>query len=240
MSQDVISVELKDRKVVGKGLDKLRSVGQLPAVIHNHGQPSLHVEGDLKRLNDIYLQAGKHHPVEIKVNGQQILALIKDADFEPVKQRLRHVVFQAINRNEKVEAEIPVVLEGEVPAEKMSLMVITGIDTVQVEALPQDLPDSITVDAGLLREVGDKISVADIQPPAGVTILTEPDQTIARVEMPKDQIAEADAAAADLAADAEKSAEPEETGDKAEEAEAGAEESSDKADESKEEKPKEG
>lgn len=224
MSTDVISVELKDRKVLGKGLTQLRNSGQLPAVIHNHGKPSLHVEGDTGRLNDIYLQAGKHHPVEIKVNGQQILALIKDADIEPVKQNLRHLVFQAIKQDEKVSSEVPVVLEGEIPAEKMSLMVITGIDTVEIEALPKDLLDSITVDASVLAEVGDKITVADLKVPTGVTILTEPDQTIARVEMPKDQIAEADAAAAELAADAERTAEPEEAGEKAEEGEEAAEE----------------
>ncbi len=199
MSNDSITVEVEDRKVIGKGLSKLRDGGQIPAVIHNHGEPSIHVSGDAVQLNKVYAEAGKHHPVEVKVGGQGHLTLIKDADFDPVKRRLRHIVFQAINRNETVEAEVPIVLEGDIPAEKASLMVITSLDTVQVEALPSNLPDEIKVDASVLVEVGDKISVAELQVPEGVTILTNPDQTIAHVEMPKDQIAEADAIAAEQA-----------------------------------------
>lgn len=201
MSDETITVDLQERTTLGKGLNGLRAEGKVPAVIHDHGKPSIHVMGDFMQLNKVYSSAGKHHPVQLTVGKQQHLALIKDADFEPVKHRLRHVVFQAIKQDEKVEAEIPVLLVGDIPAEKISLMVITGLDTIQVEALPKDLPDELQVDASVLAEVGDKITVADLKVPAGVTILTEPEQTLAHVEMPKDQIAEADAIAAEQAAD---------------------------------------
>ena len=200
---DDIAVDLEERTVLGKGLSKLRDNGQVPAVIHDHGKPSLHVAGNYLKLSKVYEQAGKHHPVQLQMGKKQQLAMIKDVDFEPTKRRMRHVVFQAIKQDEKVTAEVPVVLEGEeIPAEKMSLLVLTHLDTVEVEALPNNLPDQLTVDATTLAEVGDKLTVADITAPTGVTILTEPEQTIATVEMPKDQIAEADAAAAALAEDA--------------------------------------
>lgn len=216
MSNDSITTELVPRKVLGKGLSKLRAEGQIPAVIHNHGQESIHVSGDYIKLMKVYHDAGKHTPVEVKIGDKQMLTLIKDADIEPVKQRLRHVVFQAIRQDEKVSSEVPVVLHGDIPAEKASLMVIRGVTTLEIEALPRDLPEEIVVDASTLAEVGDRIQVSDIKVPEGVTIITEPEQTIARVEMPRDQIAEADAAAADLAADAAESADqPEETGEKA-------------------------
>lgn len=203
MTNDKIAVELQKRDVIRKGLHKLRVDGHVPAVIHDHGKESIHVMGDFQKLNKVYAQAGKHHPVELKVGDKNHLALIKDVDFEPAKHRMRHVVFQAINRNEKTTAEIPVVLLGEeIPAEKKNLLVLTQLDTVEVEALPRDLPDELTVDATKLEEVGDHLTVADITAPAGVTILTEPDQSLAVVEMPRDQIAEADAAAAALAEDA--------------------------------------
>ncbi len=201
-SQD-ISVELEERTTLGKGLNHLRAEGRVPAVIHDHGNESIHVMGDSIMLNKVYAAAGKHHPVELKVGGKQHLALIKDADFEPVKHRLRHLVFQAIKQNEKVTAEIPVVLsDDEIPAEKKSLLVLTQLDHVEVEAFPKDLPDELTVDASTLEEVGDSLSVADLRVPEGVTVLTDPTVQIAIVEMPRDQIAEADAAAAALAEDA--------------------------------------
>ena len=201
MSSDSIELELKERDVIRKGLNKLRADGKVPAVIHNHGEKSIHVVGDYIVVSKAYKQAGKHHPLELNISGKKHLVLIKNVDFEPTKHNLRHVVFQAIRQNEKVEAEIPLKLEGEIPAEKAGLMVITNLDTIVVEAFPKDLPDELTVDASKLNEVGDSLTVADIVVPENVTILTEAEHGIAVVEMPKDQIAEANAAAEDLAAD---------------------------------------
>lgn len=216
MSSDNIVVELEKREVLGKGLAKIRHSGQVPAVIHDHGKDSIHVQGEFLNLMKVYATAGKHHPVQLKVGGKEHLALIKDVDFEPAKHRMRHVVFQAINKNEETEAEIPVVFkeDTEIPAEKVSLLVLKQLDHVQVKALPADLPDELVVDPSSLAEVGDHLTVADLKAPSGVTILTAPETQIAIVEMPKDQIAEADAAAASLAEDA----------GQPEEAEAGSEE----------------
>jgi len=203
MSSDSIAVELDKRDVVRKRLNGLRTEGSVPAVIHDHGKESILVQGDFLVLNKVFAAAGKHHPVQLKVDGKQHLALIKDVDFEPTKHRMRHIVFQAIKQNEEVEAEIPVVFkeDTEIPAEKISLMVLKQLDTVQVKALPKDLPDELVVDPSTLAEVGDSLSVADLKAPAGVTILTEPEQQIAIVEMPKDQVAEANAAQEALAED---------------------------------------
>lgn len=203
MSTDIIQIDLKDREVLGKGLTKLRTEGQIPAVVHDHGKQSLHVMADHKVISKVYSEAGKHHPVELKIGSKQRLALIKDVDFEPVRHEIRHVVFQSIKQDEKVSAEVPIRMLGdEIPAEKKSLLVLQQLDHVEVEALPKDLPDEVTVDAMTLQEVGDSLSVADLVVPTGVTITTDPTNQIAIVEMPRDQIAEADAAAAALAEDA--------------------------------------
>jgi large subunit ribosomal protein L25 len=203
MSTDTIQIDLKDREVLGKGLTKLRVEGQIPAVVHDHGKDSLHVMADVKVISKVYSEAGKHHPVELKIGSKQRLALIKDVDFEPTRHEIRHVVFQSIKQDEKVSAEIPIRMLGdEIPAEKKSLLVLQQLDHVVVEALPKDLPDEVTVDGMKLEEVGDSLSVADLVVPAGVTIMTDPTNQIAIVEMPKDQIAEADAAAESLAEDA--------------------------------------
>lgn len=201
MSSQTISLKLEERETVRKRLNRLRQEGWVPAVLHNHGKDSLLLQGEYVPLSKVYTEAGRHHPVQLSVNGKKHLAIIRDVDFEPTKRRLRHVVFQAIRQNEAVEAEIPVVLEGDIPAERASLMVIKNLDDVTVSALPKDLPDQLTVDATTLAEVGDHLTVADIKVPEGVKLLTEPETPIAHVEMPKDQIAEADAAAEALASD---------------------------------------
>lgn len=201
MSDDV-AIKLEKRNVLGKGLGQLRARGLVPAVVHDHGQPSIHVmAGDLTLVR-AYAKVGKHQPVQLKIGADQRLALIKDVDFEPTKRRLRHVVFQTIRQDEKVSTEVPVVLVGEaIPAEKKSLLVLTQLDTVEIEALPKDLPDQLEADATVLEEVGDKIQVADIKLPEGVSLLSDPELIVAVVEMPKDQAAEANAAAAEMAAE---------------------------------------
>lgn len=188
-------VKLQERTVVRKGLNNLRSEGFVPAVIHNHGQPSVHVMGSELELGSIYKAAGKHHPLQLQIGSQKYLALIKDAHFNPAKRRLQHIVFQAINQNEKVEAEVPIHLEGEIPAEKVGLMILHQLDHVEIEALPKDLPDELKVDATKLVGLQDKVTVADLQVPEGVTVLTEPEHPIALVVETKAQISEEDEAA---------------------------------------------
>jgi large subunit ribosomal protein L25 len=208
-------IKLEERTVVGKGLNALRRGGQVPAVIHNHGEESVHVMASEKELVKIYKEAGKHHPLNLEVGSKKYLALIKDVHFNPVKHELQHIVFQAIRQNEKVEAEVPIKLVGEIPAEKVGLMVLHQLDAVQIEAFPRDLPDEILVDVTTLVEMHDKITVEDLQVPSGVTILTELDHPIATVVETKAQMSE------------EAETEPDETAE-GEEAEGASEESSDK------------
>jgi large subunit ribosomal protein L25 len=200
-------LDLSERTTVRKGLGQLRREGMTPGVIHNHGETSILIVAPEVELTKIYHAAGKHHPLEIKVGSDKYLALIKDAHFNPVKRRLEHVVFQAINRNEKVQAEVPIHLEGEAPAEKIGLMVLRQLDSVQIEAFPRNLPDEFKVDATKLAELHDAITVADLQVPEGVTILTEADYPIARVaETPAQVSEEAEAEGEEAAGGNEESA----------------------------------
>lgn len=190
MSSDQISLTLENRDVVGKGLGQLRRTGKIPAVIHDHGKPSIHVMASTTDINKVFSVAGKHHPVNLTVGSQKFMALIKDADFEPRKHMLRHVVFNAIKADEKQQTEVPVHITEDIPAEKAGFMVIRTLDVVEIEALPKDLIDEITVDASNLVEIGDKLTVADITVPSTITILTEPEHSIAVVEETKAQMSE--------------------------------------------------
>lgn len=189
MSQN-ITVDLQKREVIGKGLNKLRTDGVVPAVIHNHGKDSILVEGSYQDFVKVYNDAGKHHAVDLKLDNKNHLAIIKQVDFDPKKHQIRHIVFQAIKQNEKVETEVPIVLEGEIPAEKVGLLVIRHLDNVDIEALPKNLPDQVVIDASVLENIGDKIHVSDIKKIEGVTVLTEEETTVATIEETKAQMSE--------------------------------------------------
>ncbi len=196
---DTLSLKAKKRDLNGLKPNAIRAEGQTPAVIHDHGKDSHHVVVDTGELQRVYHVAGRHHTVEVDVDGKKFTTLIKEVTYKPSTSKVFHGVFQAVKANEKVSAQVPVRLSEDIPAEKASLLVVLGVDSVEVEALPKDLVDFLEVDASTLEQAGDKLTVADIKVPAGVMIKTDAETMVAHVETPKDQIAEADAAAAELA-----------------------------------------
>ena len=206
MSQEKISLELSIREVVRKGLRALRDNDQVPAVIHDHGKPSTNVMADYNTLNKVLLRAGKHHPVALTVGTKNFTALIKDIAYEPRKHRVSHVVFNAVNANEKVDAEVPIRPQyaennESSPAERAGLVVLHNLDVVAVEALPADLPDALFFDAETLVEAGDQLTVADLIVPKSVTVTTEPEHVIATVFEPSALAAANEAAGGDAEAE---------------------------------------
>jgi len=206
---DKITLELEKREVTGKGVRQLRRDGLVPAVIHDHGKDSIVVSGHYVDMMKVFRAAGKHHPVSLKADGKNYTALIKKAEFDPRKNLLTHVVFGAVKANETVTAEIPVHIvfdEGNdsTPAERNSLVVLHQLDTVEVEAKPNDLPDALEFSGEKLVEVGDQATVADLKVPAGVVVKTDPAHTLATVFEPSALAAANDAVGGDADEENEK------------------------------------
>lgn len=189
MSTNAITLDLSPREITGKQVRQLRRDGLVPAVIHDHGKPSINVQAPYNEIAKVFRDAGKHSPVSLTADSKKYLAMIKAATFEPKKNRLTHVVFNAVKANEKIEAEVPIHAKydegNEVsPAERNSLIVLTNLDNVVVEAIPANLPEAIYYDGEKLAEVGDHLTVADLIVPEGVEIKTEPEHAIATVYEP--------------------------------------------------------
>jgi large subunit ribosomal protein L25 len=206
MAQDSISLTLEARQVTGKAVKHLRREGQTPAVIHDHGKASILVQANTVQMLKVWQQAGKHHPVELKTGDLSFTALIKTAEFDPRKHLLTHVVFNAVDKNQKVDAEIPVrprYAEGNEssPAERNSLIVLAQLETVAVKAIASKLPDFLEYDAEKLVEVGDHVNVSDLVIPEGVELETEPEHAIATVYEPSALAAANDAAGGDAEAE---------------------------------------
>ncbi len=226
MSQDTISLDLQPREIVGKAVKHLRRDGFVPAVIHDHGKESIHVQADYTAMYKVWQKAGKHHPVQITSGDLSFVALIKTAEFDPRKHRLTHVVFNAVDKNQKVEAEIPVrprYAEGNEssPAERSGLIVLSQLDEVEVRAIATKLPDFLEYDAEKLIEIGDHATVADLIVPEGVEIETDGSHAIATVYEPSALAAANDAAggeAEEVVAEVEEGAEGETTATDAESA----------------------
>jgi large subunit ribosomal protein L25 len=204
MSSDKITLTLEERTTLGKKVATLRQEGNVPAVVYGHGFDPINAMAPGPIMEKVYASAGKHHPVHLTVGGKARIAMIKSADFDPVKHRLRHLSFHAVKQNETVKTEIPIVLQGlgESPAERAGLIVLTTLETVNVAARPGDLVDSIEARVDHLTEVGDHLTVADLTIPEGVEIENDPEQVIASVYEPSALAAANEAAGGDAEDDA--------------------------------------
>ena len=189
MSSDQITLELSQREILGKKVKHLRSKGLVPAVIHNHGQDSLILQGSGKDMLKVYMEAGKHHPVVVNIGSKKFTTLIKDVEFEHRHQDLVHIVFNAVSADQKVEAEVPIhakFSEGNEasPAERSGLMVLNNLETVMIAAFPQDIPDVVYYDAEKLINIGDHIRVSDLIIPKDVVLKTDLNSQVASVFEP--------------------------------------------------------
>lgn len=200
---DKISLQAESRTVLGKKVKVMRREGRVPAVIHERGKDSIHISALAADLTKVWREAGKNHIVDLLVDGKSKAVMFKDVSRDPARGTINHAALYAIKQNEAVTTEVPVKIVGEIPAEKASWYVSRQLDTVEIKALPADLPEVLEVEGAKLVAVGDVVKVADINVSKQVEILTDLERTIAVVEDPSVKAAQAEAEAA---ANAEQSA----------------------------------
>lgn len=182
---DSIDLVAEKREITGKKVRSIRNEGYVPATVYEKGKDSINVRVPYVPMSKAYASAGLGQPVNLTVNSKKYLTMIKDVHIDPAKNTIMHVAFHAVNANDPVEAEVPIHIEGDVPAEQQGNFIVRPNDTIEVKALPANLPEFMVVDAAKLAEPGDSITVADVQPVADVEILSEPELTLATVEEPR-------------------------------------------------------
>ncbi len=108
--------------------------------------------------------------------------MVRDVQRDPITSELRHVDFYQVVMTEKVRAEVRIVLTGQpLAVQRKEAMLLYGADSVEVECLPGDLIHSVEVDLSSLG-IDDAIYVRDLQVPDNVTILTDGEELVARVQ----------------------------------------------------------
>lgn len=184
-----ISLNLSARTMQGKQAAKLRDQGMVPSVVYGGKAAPISTESPFVETTKVVRTAGKHSPVHLTIDGKKKLAMIKSVDVDPVKHAVRHVAFHAVRQNEKIVAEVPIVLmgEGESEAEKAGLVVLQAVEHIEVRAIPANLPESLEVSIVDLATTDDRLTLADITLPDGVEyadLEQDTDLTVANVYEP--------------------------------------------------------
>jgi large subunit ribosomal protein L25 len=186
MARDTQQVELmaEKRTVTGKQVRQLRRDGWVPGVMYGHGFESVPLQFEERSLAHILSRVGGSQLVGINVKGdkQPEMALVRDVQRDPIRGNFLHVDFYRVMMTERLTTEIPLVTVGESPVtEAREGILLQGISSIEVECLPGDLVDAIEVDLSDLIEIDQGVYVRDLAVPAGIDVLTDPDEMIVRI-----------------------------------------------------------
>lgn len=185
MPKTVLTAE--KRTLEGRKVKKLRKEGVLPGNIYGKKVKSQSVQVGLKDFQKTFKEIGETGLLTLQVGTEEKPVLIHNLQLNPVTDEPVHVDFLQVDLKEKVEADIPVELVGESPAEKQSIgTVVQHINEIKVESLPTDLPEKFEVDVTGLTEVDQSIFVKDLKyDKSKVEIKDDLEAIVAKVEPPQ-------------------------------------------------------
>lgn len=194
-----IELLAEKRTVSGKKNSLLRAAGKVPAVVYGHGLKSEPLELEAKSLERIYRSAGGNKIVALKVGETKARnVLIQDVQHGSARGEITHADFYVVRMDELLKAEVPVHFVGESNAVFQDEgTLVRGLEMVEVECLPGDLPESLEADISVLDDFEKTITLADLIIPADVKLVEEDLTTlIAKVDPPRsdEEMAELDEA----------------------------------------------
>ncbi len=180
MKHPLLVAEL--RSVLGRKIKKLRREGLLPANVYGKHLNSTSLQLSVAEFEEVHKQVGETGIVDLKVGDDVKPVLIKSLQYDWKSHMPLHVDFYQVNLREKIKAMIPVLVIGEPTAvsEKLGILLQTLYE-VEVEALPDNLPEGFEVNVETLAAVDDHVAVGSLKAPEGVEILTDASQVIAKI-----------------------------------------------------------
>lgn len=188
---DKIVLEASKRDVIGKKVKNLRLEGKIPAVIYGHKFKDTPIVLDAHSTTLALKNVSESTILIIKLDGKEHSALVRDRQIDFIKGNILHLDFQVVSLTEKLRTNVHIELIGESPAvEEFNAMIVNGITDIEVEALPQDLPEGINVDISILDEIGKAIYVKDLPAIDKVEFLTDPEELVAIASAVKEEVIE--------------------------------------------------
>jgi large subunit ribosomal protein L25 len=184
-----LKVEKRDLK---EPLKSLRKSGQVPAVFYGPKDPSTSIKINLVDFKKAWKTAGESTVVSLEGDGIDADVLIHSVDLDPVTDVPIHADFYAIEKGKKLSVDVPLEFIGVSPAVKdLGAVMIKVLHEVEIEALPKDLPHTLEVDIAGLVNFDSVLTAADIKLPSGVMLKIKPEEVIASVYEPKEEVVEA-------------------------------------------------
>ena len=181
------SVDLASRSVTGKKVGRLRRQGIVPVHIYGGEKGPVSLQTDGHTLSRLLPDVGTNVPVGVSVPGEdgETICFVREVQRHPVSEALLHVDFMRVDAEQRLRAEVPIILTGESPGVRDGGTLVQQITSVPVEALPLEMPASIEVDVSGLETFDSAIHVSDLATRTNVDILSDLEDVICRVLPPR-------------------------------------------------------
>jgi large subunit ribosomal protein L25 len=186
---DQVSLRAEPRSEFGSRVGRrLRAAGSVPAVVYGRGLEPISVAVDRRELYAaLHTEAGSNALINLEVAGTKkpFLTVAREVQRHPVRGEISHLDFISISLTEAIDAEVALEFVGVPVGVKRDAGIIETIRTsVNISALPLDIPGHITVDISAM-EVNESKRVSDLPVLKGVTYLDEPDTDLVQVIIPR-------------------------------------------------------
>ena len=191
MTTDAIKLELEPRELLGKKVNRLRRAGITPVHLYGPDAESRPLQCQSHKLIQVLSLAGGNTAIEVSIQGESgsKLAFAREIQWEPMRDTVLHVDFLLADINRPVTAQVPIILTGEsAGARSVGGSIVHQLRQLDVQALPLEMPGQIELDLAVLTEADSVIRVSDIDLPSNITVLTDLEELVVRVELPRVEV----------------------------------------------------
>lgn len=176
-----VSLEVTKREVRPRSLrNKLRHEGKVPAIVNGYQVDSTPIAVNAAELERLLRENGLNTVITMNLEGKKVNTLIKEFQSDTFTRALTHVEFISVDMNEETEVEAELTLVGDAAGVKAGGVLTQNLYSVVVSATPDKLPERIEVDVTGL-EIGDALTVGDLEKNDDYTIVTEAEEQIVAV-----------------------------------------------------------
>jgi large subunit ribosomal protein L25 len=191
-----IVLKATKRDVTGKQVKALRRAGQLPAVIYGRHVEPIAISLEAHSAGLVFSKLTSSTLVTIDVEGVEYAALVRERQRNYIKGNLTHVDLLALDLTEKIRTKVQLAFTGVASAVKdFSAVLVHRMEALEVECLPTDLPERISVDISSIKEIGNSVRVHDIPLPENVVVLEDADEIVIIATLAKEETVAAEGAA---------------------------------------------
>ncbi|HWC68218.1 MAG TPA: 50S ribosomal protein L25 [Acidimicrobiales bacterium] len=178
MSETTLAADT-GRPTGSRPANRLRAEGRVPAVVYGQGMEPVAVSVDRRELRQALSgPAGVNALISLTVDGATHPTIVKQLDRHPLRRTVMHVDFLKVNLDEDIEVAVPLTLVGEAKAVlSEGGLVDPAVDTITVRTRPNTVPNELPIDVSELT-IGDVLRLSDLQVPAGVELVDDPDMVI--------------------------------------------------------------